>query len=87
MGVHVLSSPTVIGVSIRRALFWAACKLYLAGKVKELRGTVGCVRVERMVVFYSLSLLCWLRLENFLQFRESLLNHYFVPSGFSTVTE
>ena len=34
----------------RRALFCAVCSLYLAGAVRELRGTGGYVRAGRMVV-------------------------------------
>ena len=53
----------------RRALFWAIFNLYLVGRVRELRGTVGYVRAGRMVALYSLSLLCWLRLETFFSFK------------------
>ena len=52
----------------RRALFCAICNLYLVGRVTELRGTVGYVRTGEMIVLYNLSLLCWLRPENFLSF-------------------
>ena len=51
----------------RRALFWVY-NLYLSGYVRELRGTVGYMRTRRMMVLYSLSLLCWLRSENFFSF-------------------
>ena len=42
----------------RRALFCAFYSLYLALAVKELRGTGGYVKAGRIVVLYSLSLLC-----------------------------
>ena len=57
-------------VTNRRAVFWAVCSLYLAGKVRELRGTVEYVKAMRMVVLYSLSLLCWLRPKNFFSFEK-----------------
>ena len=53
-------------VTNRRALFWAVYNLYLVGTVRVLRGTVGYMRAGKMVDLYSLSLLCWLRLENVL---------------------
>ena len=52
-----------IFVTNRRVLFRVICNLYLVGKVKELRGTIGYMRAGRMVVSHSLSLLCWLRPE------------------------
>ena len=57
-------------VTNRRALFCVIINLYLVGNVRELRGTVGVgyARAGRMVVLYNLSLLCWLRPENFLCF-------------------
>ena len=51
-----------------RALFWATCNLYLSVCFRELRGTVGYMRAGRMVALYSLSLLRWLRPENFFSF-------------------
>ena len=50
---------------------------------RELRGTVGYVRAGRMVVLYNLSLLCWLRPENFLS---APLSYHFIFSSLSTVT-
>ena len=57
-----------IFVTNRRAMFLVACNLYLAWKVKELRGTVGYERAGRMVVLHNLSLLCWLTPEKFFSF-------------------
>ena len=47
----------------RRVLFWDICNLYLVGRVRKLRGTVGYMRARRMVTLYSL--LCWLGPKNF----------------------
>ena len=41
-------------VTNRRALFWTICNLFLAGKFRELRGTVGYVWARRMVVSYDM---------------------------------
>ena len=62
-----------------KALFCATCNLYLADTVREFRGTTGYVRAGRMVVLYNLSLLCWLRPENFFsaQRRCSVLSHQY----------
>ena len=58
--VRLLVYPAAF-VTKPRALFWAICNLYLAGGVRELRGTVGYTRAGRMVVLFNLSFLCWLR--------------------------
>ena len=57
-GVRLLVYVSVF-MTNRRALFLAICNLYLVGRIRELRRNVGYMRAGRMVVLYSLRLLCY----------------------------